>query len=79
VSEIKVSVIFSEYEIMSITIDEHNETITRPRIAYAIENIPGYILQEQSVEVDVISGATYTSNAIKEAVKNCVLEAAKDA
>ncbi|MDR1029257.1 MAG: FMN-binding protein, partial [Treponema sp.] len=29
-------------------------------------------------EVDVVSGATYTSTAIKEAVKNCVLEAMKD-
>jgi uncharacterized protein with FMN-binding domain len=35
-------------------------------------------LQKQSVEVDVISGATYTGNAIKEAVKNCVLEAMRD-
>jgi fumarate reductase flavoprotein subunit len=79
VSEIKVAVTFSEYEITSITIVEHNETIARPGIVYAIENIPDYIVQKQSVEVDVISGATYTSNAIKEAVKNCILEAMNDA
>jgi uncharacterized protein with FMN-binding domain len=77
ISEIKVSVTFSEYEIVGIAIDEHSETVARPRIAYALENMPGYIVQKQSVEVDVISGATYTSNAIKEAVKNCVLEAVK--
>jgi fumarate reductase flavoprotein subunit len=78
VSEIKVSVTFSEYEIVGIAIDEHGETAARTRVAYALENIPDYIVQKQSVEVDVISGATYTSNAIKEAVKNCVLEAVKD-
>jgi fumarate reductase flavoprotein subunit len=79
VSEIEVSTTFSEYEIVGITIVEHNETIARPGIVFAIENIPEYILQKQSVEVDVISGATYTSNAIKEAVKNCILKAMNDA
>jgi fumarate reductase flavoprotein subunit len=78
VSEIKVAVTFSEYEIIGIIIVEHNETIARSTVAYAIENIPDYIVQKQSAEVDIISGATYTSNAIKEAVKNCVLEAMKD-
>jgi fumarate reductase flavoprotein subunit len=78
VSEIKVSVAFSEYEITGITIDEHNETIARSSVAYALENIPDYIAQKQSVEVDVVSGATYTSNAIKEAVKNCVSDAMND-
>jgi fumarate reductase flavoprotein subunit len=75
VDDIKVSVSFSEDEITDITIVEHNETIARNRVAYAIENIPDSILQNQSTEVDVVSGATYTSKAIKEAVKNCVLDA----
>jgi uncharacterized protein with FMN-binding domain len=35
-------------------------------------------VQKQPVDVEVISGATYTSNAMKEAVKNCVWEAMKD-
>jgi fumarate reductase flavoprotein subunit len=78
ISEIKVSVTFSEEKITAITIDEHNETIGRDRVASAIKSIPDAIVQSQSLEVDVVSGATYTSKAIKEAVKNCILEAVKD-
>jgi uncharacterized protein with FMN-binding domain len=76
--DIKASVSFSEEKIIAITIDEHNETIGRDRVASAIKNISDAIVQSQSLEVDVVSGATYTSKAIKEAVKNCVLEAIKD-
>jgi fumarate reductase flavoprotein subunit len=79
VNNITVSVTFSEDKITDITIDEHHETIARPGVVYAIENIPEHIVQKQSVEVDVISGATATSRAIKEAVKNCILEAMNDA
>ncbi|MDR2444430.1 MAG: FMN-binding protein [Spirochaetaceae bacterium] len=75
---IKVSVSFSEEKISSITIDEHNETIGRSKVASAIKSIPDAIVQSQSLEVDVVSGATYTSKAIKDAVKKCVLEATKD-
>jgi fumarate reductase flavoprotein subunit len=78
IGDIKVSVSFSEDKITKITIDEHNETIERNRVALAIKNIPDSILQSQSPEVDVVSGATFTSKAIKEAVKNCVLEAMTD-
>jgi fumarate reductase flavoprotein subunit len=75
VSDIKVSVTFSEDKITGITIDEHHETIARNTVAFAIEHIPDSIIQSQSMDVDVVSGATYTSKAIKEAVKNCVSQA----
>jgi fumarate reductase flavoprotein subunit len=75
VSDIKVSVAFSEEKITGITIDEHHETTARNTVAFALEHIPDSIVQSQSVDVDIVSGATYTSEAIKEAVKNCVSQA----
>jgi uncharacterized protein with FMN-binding domain len=78
IDDIKVSVSFSEDTITGITIDEHSETIERSKVAFAITNIPNAILQSQSPDVDVVSEATFTSKAIKEAVKSCLLEAMKD-
>lgn len=72
IDDIKVSVSFSEDKIINITIDEHNETIGRNRVAFAIENIPKNIVQKQSPEVDTVTGATFTSSAIIKAVKDCV-------
>jgi fumarate reductase flavoprotein subunit len=75
VSDIKVSVTFSEDKITGITIDEHHETTARNAVAFALEHIPDSIVQSQSADVDVVSGATYTSAAIKEAVKDCASQA----
>ena len=59
--------------------------IDYPKTEYCNERVPealerGIIesmLRWQTYEVDTVSGATYTSNAIKEAVKNCVEKAKK--
>jgi len=40
----------------------------------AIEQIPEAIIMAQSWEVDVVSGATITSNAIKSAVEEALTE-----
>ena len=56
-----------------------------PKTEYGNERVPealegGIIesmLRGQTYEVDTVSGATYTSKAIKEAVKNCVEKAKK--
>lgn len=37
--------------------------------------IPKEIIQNQSVEVDAVSGATYTSNGIVNAVKDALQQA----
>ena len=49
---------------------EHSETagISDP----AIEKIPAAIVEAQSADVDIVSGATFTSKGIIEAVKNAL-------
>ena len=44
----------------------------------AINEIPEAIVEGQTLAVDVVAGATYTSNGIIEAVKKCVEEAGGD-
>ncbi len=74
--DVVVNVTFSKSNIDNIEITKHNET---PGIADpALEKIPAQIIQNQSLNVDVISGATYTSNAIIEAVKQCIEKAGGD-
>ena len=72
---IKVKVIFSETEIVSVEVVEHGETvgICEP----AIEQIPAAIVSAQDYEVDGISGATMTSDGIMKAVKDAMEQAAK--
>jgi len=70
-----VDVTLTEKAIVSIEVKEHNETAP----GYpAIEKLPQMIVDAQSVEVDGISGATMTSNGIKEAVKAALVEAGAD-
>lgn len=72
---IKVKVVFSETEIVSVEVIEHGETegLCEP----AIEQIPASIVSGQTYEVDGISGATMTSNGIMKAVKDAMEQAAK--
>jgi uncharacterized protein with FMN-binding domain len=69
-----VDVSLSEETIIDIQVISHNErkfSIYGP----ALEQIPARIIGSQSVEVDDISGATYTSEAIKEAVSIALSQA----
>ena len=62
--------------IYSVTVVQHNET---PGIgSVAVEQIPEMIMEAQSTEVDALSGATETSNAIKAAVAAALAEAGID-
>ena len=72
---IKVKVVFSETEILSVEVVEHGETvgIFEP----AAEKVPAAIVSRQSYEVDGVSGATMTSDGIMKAVKNAMEQAAK--
>lgn len=71
--DVKVEVTFTESEITDIKVTEHGETegICEP----AIERIPAQILENQSIAVDAVSGATMTGDAIVEAVKDCITQA----
>ena len=67
---IKVSVTVSGGKITEVKVLEHSETagISDP----AIEKIPAAIVEAQSADVDIVSGATFTSKGIIEAVKNAL-------
>jgi uncharacterized protein with FMN-binding domain len=66
---------FSVYAITGITILEQNDTISRPEVLAALEQVPAAIIERQSTPVDVVTGATITSRRIVEAVKACMVQA----
>lgn len=69
----KVKVTLAEKAITAVEIVSHDET---PGVSdAALKDIPANILAEQSIGVDTISGATYTSNGIILAVTKAIEEA----
>lgn len=73
---VTVSVTFSADAITDVTVVEHSETAglsDRP-----IAEIPAAIVENQSLAVDTVSGATNSSNAILTAVADCVAQAGGD-
>ncbi len=75
--DVTVSVAFTEDSIESVEVLSHSETegLSDP----AIKNIPADIVKYQSLGVDMVSGATFTSKAILGAVAACVEQAGGDA
>ena len=63
-------------KIKNVEVLGHHETIGIG--TYAIERIPSIIVENQSLEVDAVSGATLTSNAILRAVTEAVEMAGLD-
>lgn len=73
---VEVSVTFDGDKITEVTVTNHAETAG---IAEApVEKIPAAIVAGQTLNVDTVSGATMTSNAILAAVADCVLQAGGD-
>ena len=74
---LKVAVTFEGGSITNVEVVEHGETegISDP----AIEGVPAAIVASNSTTVDVVSGATLTSNAIIEAVNNAIAVASGNA
>lgn len=73
---VTVSVTFTEDAITAVEVTEHEETAglsDRP-----IAEIPAAIVENQSLAVDTVSGATNSSNAILSAVEDCVKQAGGD-
>lgn len=73
---IKVSVEVSADKIEKIEIVDHTESESISD--QAIETIPANILENQSVNVDTVSGATTTSLGLIEAIKNALLKSGVD-
>lgn len=69
-----VEVEFDEHSILAVRILSHNETLDIGD--RAIDELPAKIVDAQTWDVDAITSATITSGAIREAVKNCMEQAA---
>ncbi len=70
--DVTVEVVADDEYIYSVEVVDHNET---PGIGtIPVEEIPSQIYDYQTVEVDSVSGATITSDAIKNAVKTALEE-----
>ncbi len=65
--ELTVEVELADGEIVAVRVVDHSETagLSDP----AIEQVPAAVVEAQSTEVDSVSGATVTSEAIKAAVQ----------
>ena len=71
-SQVKVKVTMDGDKIAKIDVLSHNETagISDP----AFEKIPAAIIEAQSADVDVVAGATKTSEALIAAVKDALAQ-----
>lgn len=75
--DVVVEVKADESTIYEVNVVEQNET---PQIgSVAVEQLPGQIVEKNSILVDDIAGATVTSTAIKDAVRQALEEAGLDA
>ncbi|MGI6034416.1 MAG: flavocytochrome c [Limnochordia bacterium] len=73
---VKISVTFTEDAIKSIDVSDHIET---PGVSdWPIELIPKAIIENQSLAVDIVTGATLTSRAIIGGVTECAKQAGGD-
>lgn len=70
---VHVSVTVSEDKIENVEVKDNSET--RGLSDPAIQLIPSQIVAYQTLSTDVVSGATYTTVAIREAVKDCIIQA----
>lgn len=65
---IKVKIVTDQYEIKEIVIMEQQETPVIAEIVY--KKIPPKVIKANSPEVEVVAGATYTSNGLIKAIKD---------
>ena len=71
----EVEVEIAEGKIANVTIVSNNET--ESVATNALSSLPETIVAENSVNVDIVSGATLTSNRILDAVTDCLNQASK--
>lgn len=74
--DVVVEVKFTSDKIESVEVLENEET--ENIASTAIERIPDQVVEGQTLSVDTVTGATYTSNAILQAVEDAVVQAGGD-
>lgn len=72
---LRVKVQLSDTRIESITVDKENTADTPPVLQAAIDKLIPRIIDSQSLSVDAITGATASSNAIKNATDLAIRQA----
>lgn len=73
IGEVKVTMTFSETTITDVVIDASNETESIGGVA--APTLKDALMAAQSTEIDNISGATITTNAVKKAAASCIEQA----
>lgn len=71
---VTVEVEFDGSSILSVHVLSHSETVNISD--RAIDELPSQIVEAQTWDVDAVSSATFTSDAIREAVRDCLAQAA---
>ena len=73
IGEVKVTMTFSETAITDVVIDASNETESIGGVS--VPTLKDALMAAQSTEIDNISGATITTNAVKKAAASCIEQA----
>ena len=73
IGEVKVTMTFSETAITEVVIDASNETESIGGVA--APTLQDAIMAAQNAEIDNVSGATVTTNAVKKAAASCIEQA----
>jgi len=73
IGEVKVTMTFSETAITDVVIDASNETESIGGVA--APTLQDAIMAAQNAEIDNVSGATVTTNAVKKAAASCIEQA----
>ena len=68
IGPIKVQIVTDQYNIKQIKILDQQETPVIADIVY--EKIPNRVIKANTSDVEVVSGATYTSKGLIKAIKN---------
>ncbi len=77
IGEVNVTMTFDAEKITDVALDVAQET---PGIGQAAAaDLKKAILKAQGADIDVVSGASVTSNAVKSAVENCIAQAKGEA
>lgn len=71
----EVTVVIEGGNIASISVGDNEETPEKGGVAIA--QLPEEIVAAQSYDVDAVTGATITSNGIKDAVARCLEKASE--
>lgn len=72
---VEVEVTLDGETITDVKVTNHEESVDDiPAVVDALEQVPAAIVEAGSTEVDIVAGATYTSEAIIEAVNNALAQ-----